>query len=395
MPLSRRERPRVTRRYLPFAKRKGTRASEARSQGMPLSRRERPRVTRRYLPFAKRKGTRASEARSQGMPLSRRERPQGDEAVPPLREAQGDANKRSEIAGDARPDNLRHPPSIKSPSSRNISHMTQKYRILKQRARQMRNAPTDAERILWYGLRKRRLDGYPFLRQRVIDGMIVDFVCRKTKLVIEVDGGQHDERKQADAARTQRLNRAGYRVLRFWNKRSHTQHPSRPSHHRPNPRRTRLATIKPTTSKTTQNTEAIHVTLPSTKRKGTRASEARSQGMPLSTRGTRVTRRSLPSTKRKGTRASEARSQGMHERPSFRRKPALQRTERPSREATARFPPLVGEMSKGQRGLTAQHHFPPLFASAKGGRGKRSETQGVHTSAWRTVIPNAIHVIPA
>ena len=95
--------------------------------------------------------------------------------------------------------------------------MTQKYRILKQRARQMRNAPTDAERILWYGLRKRRLDGYPFLRQRVIDGMIVDFVCRKTKLVIEVDGGQHDERKQADAARTQRLNRAGYRVLRFWN----------------------------------------------------------------------------------------------------------------------------------------------------------------------------------
>ena len=58
----------MTRRYLPFAKRKGTRTSEASSQGMPLSLRERPRVTRRYLPFAKRKGTRASEARSQGMP---------------------------------------------------------------------------------------------------------------------------------------------------------------------------------------------------------------------------------------------------------------------------------------------------------------------------------------
>ena len=95
--------------------------------------------------------------------------------------------------------------------------MSQNYRLLKQRARQMRNAPTDAERSLWYGLRKRRLNRYSFLRQRVIDGMIVDFVCRKTKLVIEVDGGQHDQRKQADTARTQRLNRAGYRVLRFWN----------------------------------------------------------------------------------------------------------------------------------------------------------------------------------
>ncbi|MXX93428.1 MAG: endonuclease domain-containing protein [Chloroflexi bacterium] len=95
--------------------------------------------------------------------------------------------------------------------------MSQNHHLLKQRARQMRNAPTDAERILWYALRKRRLDGYPFLGQRVIDDMIVDFVCRKTKLVIEVDGGQHDQRRQADAARTRRLNRAGYRVLRFWN----------------------------------------------------------------------------------------------------------------------------------------------------------------------------------
>ncbi len=95
--------------------------------------------------------------------------------------------------------------------------MSQNYRLLKHRARQMRNNPTDAERKLWYELRKRRLSGYPFLRQRVINGMIVDFVCRKTKLVIEVDGGQHDQTKQTDAYRTQCLNRAGYHVLRFWN----------------------------------------------------------------------------------------------------------------------------------------------------------------------------------
>ena len=84
-------------------------------------------------------------------------------------------------------------------------------------ARRMRNTPTDAERALWYRLRTRRLDGQRFLRQTAIGGAIVDFVCPKAKLVIEIDGGQHDERRQADMVRTRRLNQAGYSVLRFWN----------------------------------------------------------------------------------------------------------------------------------------------------------------------------------
>ena len=47
--------------------------------------------------------------------------------------------------------------------------------------------------------------------------MIVDFVCRGRKLVIELDGGQHDRQRTQDQLRTQRLNQHGYRVIRFWN----------------------------------------------------------------------------------------------------------------------------------------------------------------------------------
>ena len=47
--------------------------------------------------------------------------------------------------------------------------------------------------------------------------MIVDFVCRGRKLVIELDGGQHDQQRTQDQLRTQRLNQHGYRVIRFWN----------------------------------------------------------------------------------------------------------------------------------------------------------------------------------
>ena len=88
---------------------------------------------------------------------------------------------------------------------------------LRHLARDMRNKPTGAERLLWYRLRMKRLGGYRFLRQKVIGNAIVDFVCPKANLVIELDGGQHDERNHADEARTRRLNRSGYRVLRFWN----------------------------------------------------------------------------------------------------------------------------------------------------------------------------------
>jgi very-short-patch-repair endonuclease len=88
------------------------------------------------------------------------------------------------------------------------------------RARTLRRDATDAERALWRELRDRRLGGYKFRRQHPIDAYIADFVCIETKLVIEVDGGQHMEpvNARADAARTRHLEGLGFTVLRFDNR---------------------------------------------------------------------------------------------------------------------------------------------------------------------------------
>jgi very-short-patch-repair endonuclease len=58
-----------------------------------------------------------------------------------------------------------------------------------------------------------------FRRQATIGPYFVDFTCHELKLVIEVDGGQHNKADcmVSDAARTQFLESQGYRVLRFWN----------------------------------------------------------------------------------------------------------------------------------------------------------------------------------
>jgi very-short-patch-repair endonuclease len=85
-------------------------------------------------------------------------------------------------------------------------------------ARRMRAEPTDAERVLWQRLRHDiALTGSHFRRQALVGPFIVDFAGRKAKLVIELDGGQHDWLQASDALRTDRIEAAGYRVLRFWN----------------------------------------------------------------------------------------------------------------------------------------------------------------------------------
>jgi len=82
----------------------------------------------------------------------------------------------------------------------------------------MRAQPTDAERILWQRLRHDiALTGSHFRRQALIGPFIVDFVSRRAKLVIELDGGQHDVQRSADEVRTGKIEAEGYRVLRFWN----------------------------------------------------------------------------------------------------------------------------------------------------------------------------------
>jgi very-short-patch-repair endonuclease len=84
------------------------------------------------------------------------------------------------------------------------------------RARSLRRAMTKAEWRLWYYMRGAGL-GVSFRRQHPIGPYFADFYCAPLKLVIELDGGQHAQREDYDAARTAYLNRSGIQVLRFWN----------------------------------------------------------------------------------------------------------------------------------------------------------------------------------
>ena len=88
---------------------------------------------------------------------------------------------------------------------------------LRRKARDLRNAGTNAERRLWQHLRLKQLGGCKFRRQAPVVGYIADFVCPEMKLIVELDGGQHVERADYDARRTRVLEAEGYRVLRYWN----------------------------------------------------------------------------------------------------------------------------------------------------------------------------------
>ncbi|MNF64171.1 hypothetical protein D3C85_795180 [compost metagenome] len=88
---------------------------------------------------------------------------------------------------------------------------------LKHNAKQLRSNMTDAERHLWYFLRGHRFLGLKFKRQKPMGRYIVDFICLERRLVIELDGGQHQEQVAQDAERDRWLTEQGYRVLRFWN----------------------------------------------------------------------------------------------------------------------------------------------------------------------------------
>jgi very-short-patch-repair endonuclease len=76
---------------------------------------------------------------------------------------------------------------------------------------------TDAERLLWKSLRHKQLDGHRFRRQFPIGRFIADFVCIEQKVVIELDGGQHQDEVVYDEQRTIFLRQSGWNVLRFWN----------------------------------------------------------------------------------------------------------------------------------------------------------------------------------
>ena len=88
--------------------------------------------------------------------------------------------------------------------------------LLRHRAKQMRSDPTPAEHRLWQILRAKRLAGFKFKRQLVIDHYVADFVCIQRRVIVEADGGQHSESAH-DAKRDAYLRAQGFRILRFWN----------------------------------------------------------------------------------------------------------------------------------------------------------------------------------
>src|SRR5882724_8686520 len=87
----------------------------------------------------------------------------------------------------------------------------------KERARALRQNMTEAEKRVWQILRLHRMRGCKFRRQVPIGRYIVDFVCHEARLIVEIDGGQHDTWSPREAERHEFLQSAGYRILRFWN----------------------------------------------------------------------------------------------------------------------------------------------------------------------------------
>ncbi|WP_437889364.1 endonuclease domain-containing protein, partial [Phytobacter sp. V91] len=86
-----------------------------------------------------------------------------------------------------------------------------------EKAKQLRADMTLEETRLWYLLRGRRFYDYKFRRQMPVGPYFADFACFKAKLIVELDGGQHQDNDDYDGRRTAFLNAMGWEVIRFWN----------------------------------------------------------------------------------------------------------------------------------------------------------------------------------
>ena len=87
---------------------------------------------------------------------------------------------------------------------------------LKPFAREHRIDGTKGEAMLWKkALRARLMDGYQFNRQFILGNYIVDFICRKLNLIIEIDGSSHLTKQVQDRIRQDYLESKGYTVIRF------------------------------------------------------------------------------------------------------------------------------------------------------------------------------------
>ncbi len=88
---------------------------------------------------------------------------------------------------------------------------------MRELTRKLRQNQTEAELKLWQAIRNSQIKGSRFRRQHAIGQFIVDFICPAKRLIIELDGGQHNERILQDKERTLFLEKQGFQVLRFWN----------------------------------------------------------------------------------------------------------------------------------------------------------------------------------
>ena len=88
---------------------------------------------------------------------------------------------------------------------------------IRENARSLRRELSPAEKVLWQALRNRRVAGLKFRRQHPVGAYVVDFVCLRVNLGIELDGESHLSRNKVDEARDRWLASQGIKILRFWN----------------------------------------------------------------------------------------------------------------------------------------------------------------------------------
>jgi very-short-patch-repair endonuclease len=84
-------------------------------------------------------------------------------------------------------------------------------------AKYFRQHMTFGEKCFWNMVRKNQVNGFRFRRQQVIHGFVADFYCNQINLVVEIDGGIHEQQKDYDKLRTQIINQHGIQVIRFTN----------------------------------------------------------------------------------------------------------------------------------------------------------------------------------
>ncbi len=83
-------------------------------------------------------------------------------------------------------------------------------------ARTLRKSMTVSERILWEELRGRK-HGCKYRRQVPLGNFIADFCCMKHRVLIEIDGGIHEQQHEYDAMREEYLLNSQFKIIRLKN----------------------------------------------------------------------------------------------------------------------------------------------------------------------------------